>query len=273
MISRGASPGGGRRFRVGRVAASGDAPAAAGVGGIVMEDAAIGNERQQGPGAGSWNMRERQWARGDSGVHIYRHDPLQCAKFNTRGSQHDEARQAGRWLAGGLVYASQGPRSRGHRQALEGDAHQEHLQDLRPGHGGPGRRHGERAGPLPRGLQEIATGDGLGHAGEGAQRVLHHLFAPAVAGLFAPRAGNLRPAHGPAVARGRRKITGRSAGTTRWGALPRSCRPSLRARRSGMPAVAARTRPAFCCNCSPGCTAPTTSTIAATIAIRPVAWD
>ena len=47
--------------------------------------------------------------------------------------------------------------------------------------------------------------------------------------------------------------------------------PSRRTRRSGISAAGARTKPVSCCNFSPGCMAPTTSTIAASIAIRPAA--
>ena len=69
-----------------------------------------------------------------------------------------------------------------------------------------------------------------------------------------------------------RNTTGRSPGT-RPSIASRAKLKHDRARRnaSGTSAAAARTKPAFCCNCSPGSTAPTTSTIAATTATRPAA--
>jgi hypothetical protein len=51
----------------------------------------------------------------------------------------------------------------------------------------------------------------------------------------------------------------------------RALKRRRRTKRSGTSADAVRTRPAFCCSSSPGCTARTTSTIAATIAIRQAA--
>ena len=94
----------------------------------------------------------------------------------------------------------------------------------------------------------------------------------AAAALLAARAGSLRPAD----AAGARYTRGadhyrRSPGTRRSSAsrqTPRARRPT---KRSGTSAAAAATRPASCCNCSPGSTARTTSTIAATIATRPAA--
>ena len=71
---------------------------------------------------------------------------------------------------------------------------QERLQDLRAGHGRPGRRHGQRGGPLARGLQEVAPGDGRRHAGAIQPRVLQHLLARPAAGVLAARAGSVRPA-------------------------------------------------------------------------------
>ncbi len=94
----------------------------------------------------------------------------------------------------------------------------------------------------------------------------------AAAGLFAARAGIVRPAGAAGAApRGRATTTGRSRGTSAGADRRASSRRSRRTKRSGTSAAAAATRPAFCCNSSPGCTARTTSTTAATTATRPAA--
>ena len=78
--------------------------------------------------------------------------------------------------------------------AVAGDAQPERLQDLRPGHGRPARRHGQRGRPLPRSLQEVAAGDGRRHAGRHLGRVLRALLASPSCDAVAARAGIVRPA-------------------------------------------------------------------------------
>ena len=93
-----------------------------------------------------------------------------------------------------------------------------------------------------------------------------------VADAVAARTGMVRPAHDAAVCRaGRHALSRRRLGR---GARPRrstAARASRRTKTSSTPAADRPTRPAFCCNSSPGSTAPTTSTIAPTTAIRPAA--
>ena len=77
---------------------------------------------------------------------------------------------------------------------LEGDAVEECLQDLRGGHGRPVGRHGQRGGPLPRGLQEVVPGDGRRHAGRREADVLRDLLLAPTADVHALSDGALRPA-------------------------------------------------------------------------------
>ncbi len=102
-------------------------------------------------------------------------------------------KQGGGWPA--VAYTWRKAREAGGLcEALAGDALEERLQDLCAGHGRPARRHGQRAGPVPRGLQEEPAGDGRRHAGRDSQRFLAALLAPRVAAAFAARAGSVRPA-------------------------------------------------------------------------------
>ena len=77
---------------------------------------------------------------------------------------------------------------------LEGDAVEKRLQDLRGRHGRPVRRHGQRGRPLPRGLQEVVSGDGRRHAGRGEADVLRDLFRAPTADVYALPDRALRPA-------------------------------------------------------------------------------
>ena len=108
--------------------------------------------------------------------------------------------QIRRRLAGDSVHACQSARGRRRLAAVEGHALEERLQDLRAGHGRAARRHGQRGGPLSRGLQEVAAGDGRRHAGGDCSR---SSFAPysiaAAASAFAARAGRVRPADAAAL--------------------------------------------------------------------------
>ena len=61
---------------------------------------------------------------------------------------------------------------------------EERLQDLRARHGRPARRHGQRARPLPRSLQEESAGDGRRHAGRHPQRLLATVFRHATCNNF-----------------------------------------------------------------------------------------
>ena len=58
-----------------------------------------------------------------------------------------EAREKRRRLGGGPLYLADG-QPRWLAAVVEGHAGEECLQDLRAGHGGPGRRHAQRAGAL-----------------------------------------------------------------------------------------------------------------------------
>ena len=63
------------------------------------------------------------------------------------------------------------------------------------GMGGQTRRHGQRGGPLSRGLQEVAAGDGRRHAGRHRAGVLRSATRIAqLQTLLAARAGIVRPA-------------------------------------------------------------------------------
>ena len=183
----------------------------------------------------------------------------------------DEATQTRWWLAGGVVHAAQGPRSWRLCKAVEGDAHKKRLQDLRPGHGRPGRRHGQRGRPLSRSLQEIVAGHGRRHAGRHPPEFFE-TYSLAQLQAFSPASWN------PAGGLPRRWFSSRRAilPPIAWddalgGSMRQAGKHHAATRSSGIPAAAARTRRDFCCSCWPGCTARTTSTIAGTIATRPAA--
>ena len=89
---------------------------------------------------------------------------------------------------------------------VEGDAREERLQDLRAGHGGPARRHGQRGGALSRGLQKIAAGDGRRHAGGDSRRFFLDVFNPAVAAVHAARTRSLRPLDAATAVHTRREL-------------------------------------------------------------------
>ena len=96
-----------------------------------------------------------------------------CRRAGRYGHAADEER---RRLGGDPVHVADG-QSRRLVAAVEGDAVAERLQDLRPRHGRPGRRHAQRGRPLAGSLQEIAAGDGRRHAARPAAGVLPALSA------------------------------------------------------------------------------------------------
>ena len=142
------------------------------------------------------------------------------------------------------------------------------------GMGGQAGRHGQRGGPLSRGLQEIAAGHGRRHARGHPARVLRAPIRIAQLQAFSPRelesCGRLtsrRAAeHG---AQYYRPIAWDDAFEPHRRASSKRSSPDETLLVFQRPQLA--TKPAFCCNFSPGCTARTTSTTAATTATRPAA--
>ena len=102
-----------------------------------------------------------------------RHDL--AAEDTWKKRSNDETDDKWRWLEGDWLYPEDG-QPRRLVEAVEGHADQEHLQDLRPGHGRADGGHGQRRRLLSRGLQEVIPGDGFGHAGGDHARVLRQVW-------------------------------------------------------------------------------------------------
>ncbi len=141
------------------------------------------------------------------------------------------------------------------------------------GMGGQTRRHGQRGRPLPRGLQEVAAGDGADMQDGIAPEFFARYSIAAAADAVAARAG-MRAA-GSSIRSTPARAT-RTIASIAWDeALDRLVdaaegEPDPTAA-SSTPAAGRRTRPASCCSSSPGCTARTTSTTVPTTATRPAA--
>lgn len=146
------------------------------------------------------------------------------------------------------------------------------LQNLRLGMGGQRGGHGQRDWRLSGSLQKVVAGDGLRHARSDQSGICG---APTRCRncKSSPRAiwrcGRLVE---PVVREEGQQYYRPSLGTT----------PSVIGKLRGTTAnenllvfqrTSVPTKRAFCCNSSRGCTAPTTSTIAVTTAIKRVAWD
>ena len=111
------------------------------------------------------------------------------------------------------LYLAQEPGGGRCMVALQADALEERLQDLRVWHGRTAGRHGERAGCVPGGLQEVAAGTGRGHAGSAHGGILSGASSQRARDLVvAPDGGVWTPRLPDRVARGRHTLPSRHVG-------------------------------------------------------------
>ena len=125
---------------------------------------------------------------------------LDNSSLGSPGYPHESTPAQWRWLESDCLHPSR-RQSRGLAELVERPAVAQHLQDLRPGHGGPARGDGQRGRTLPRSLQKVVSGDGLRHAARHPTRVFRPPWIPGTAGTDTPAARNQRPPRLSAVRR------------------------------------------------------------------------